>query len=126
MQKGTKIPEETRKKMSRSALLRDNTNRIAALPRGGRHWNWSAEPTVLTLHKRLYRAFGKARDKRCYNCGGAARDWSKQVDDYSDNISDYVPRCRSCHVKHDYSEERREKTRKITEGRKRDNLGRLT
>lgn len=101
MQKGYKHTKETRIKMKKSALARDNTKRIQCLPKREEHWKWSEEPTKLTLHKRLYRKHGKASAHDCVDCGNKAKDWSNETDNYTDNIDDYRPRCRSCHVKKD-------------------------
>lgn len=84
-----------------SAFKRDNTNRIKSLPKGKKHWNWSNNPTILTLHKRLHRQIGKASNYLCIDCGSKALDWSNETGNYTFNIKDYSPRCRSCHVKKD-------------------------
>lgn len=75
--------------------------RIASMPKGVNHWRWSNDPNKLTLHKRIHRKHGKASDKKCFDCGNQARDWSNDSGNYTDDIKDYVPRCRSCHVKKD-------------------------
>ena len=95
------ITEETRKKMRESALKRDNSKRVAALPRGKTHHAWTEKPNLLTLHKRIHRKFGKASNHPCTDCGKKARDWSLETKDYSDNVEDYRPRCRKCHIKKD-------------------------
>lgn len=100
MQKGYKHTKEALMKMSEAARMRDNSNRIKALPKKEQHWNWSKKPNNLTLHKRIYRTHGKASDRNCVDCGKKARDWSN-TGKYSDNIIDYVPRCRKCHIKKD-------------------------
>lgn len=84
-------------------------NRIAAMPKGTKHWNYSANPTVLTLHRRLHRKHGKASAHACVDCGAVARDWSLNKSAYTDNIDDYSPRCRSCHVKYDMTQDRKNK-----------------
>lgn len=101
MQKGYKHSPETIEKFRKAAFVRDNSKRIASLPKKEKHWNWSETPTKLTLHKRLHRAFGKASDKNCVDCGKKARDWSNEKGKYTDDLCDYKPRCRSCHVKKD-------------------------
>ena len=89
--------------MRKAALKRDNAPRIAALPRGERHWNWSVKPILLTLHKRIHRRYGKASAFRCStrSCENRARDWANMTGKYTDKIEDYSPLCRSCHVKRD-------------------------
>lgn len=65
------------------------------------------------VHSRLYRLFGPARSFPCISCAGEALDWAYQytagdqevVDSrgirYSDNLSDYKPMCRKCHMAFD-------------------------
>ena len=101
MQKNTQHKLTTKEKQRISALKRDNTNRIKALPRGKNHWNYSENPSKLALHKRLYRKYGKASEHKCVDCNNQARDWSCENENYTDNIKDYRPRCRKCHVKKD-------------------------
>lgn len=64
-----------------------------------------------TVHDRLRNKRGNARDQRCTDCGKQAHDWSydgldqnELVDQghrYSPDSERYVPRCRSCHNRHD-------------------------
>ncbi len=88
---------------------RIDPKRIPALPRGSNHWNYNPKPTVLTIHRRLHRKYGKASDHKCVDCGSQAKDWSLEGEEYTDDIKDYKPRCRSCHVKYDMTNTRREK-----------------
>lgn len=70
--------------------------------RGTKHWNYNPNPSVLTLHRRIHRKHGAASLRKCVDCGSKARDWSlKAGHSYSDDIEDYEPRCRRCHVLHD-------------------------
>lgn len=103
MQKGFKHSKETRAKLKISALRRDNSNRIAALPKKEEHWNWSKNPSILTLHRRIHRKYGSAKSKYCVRkCGRVAKDWAlKEGKTYSDNIHDYEPLCRKCHIAQD-------------------------
>lgn len=102
MQKGYKHTNEARKRMREAAFSRDNSPRLAALPKGEKHWNYSESPSKLALHKRLYRKHGKASAHLCFDgCSRQARDWSNETGNYTDDIKDYVPRCRKCHVKKD-------------------------
>ncbi len=100
--------------MRRLALERDNTKRIASLPKGKKHWRWEKKPNKLTLHKRLSRKHGKAKDRKCAKCPNQANDWANVTGNYTDDIRDYLPLCRSCHVKLDYTEKRRKQTSKIS------------
>lgn len=101
MQKGYKHSKETKIRMSLAALKRDNTNRLKSLPKREKHWNWSNTPNLLTLHKRLYRKYGKASQFVCVDCKKKANDYSNENGNYTDDIKDYKPRCRSCHLKKD-------------------------
>lgn len=72
-------------------------------------------PTFAGLHRRLYRARGRAAEHPCVDCGKRARDWSYKHGDpnektqviggetvpYSLNLDQYEPRCRACHMKFD-------------------------
>lgn len=96
-----KVSAETREKMRISALKRDNTKRIASMPKGENHWSWNKKPSKLTLHKRLHRKYGPANQFPCADCGEKAKDYSNESGNYTDDINDYKPRCRACHVKKD-------------------------
>lgn len=74
---------------------------VAALPRGTKHWNYNPNPSVLTLHRRIHRKHGAASKHKCVDSGNQAKDWSLNGDTYTDNVEDYSPRCRSCHVIYD-------------------------
>lgn len=76
-------------------------NRLAAMPKGTKHWRWTDAPSILTLHKRIHRRHGAAKQHKCVDCGAQARDWSLNGTVYTDDIKDYSPRCRSCHIKRD-------------------------
>ena len=72
-------------------------------------------------HHRIRKARGRAREHRCADCGAPAVQWSLnhrtvteiQYDTdgapdgwdtklaYSDDVNDYSPRCRSCHLRYD-------------------------
>lgn len=101
MQKGYKHTDSAREKLRQAAFSRNNAPRLAAIPKGSSHWNWSETPNKLALHKRIYRKFGKASAHKCADCPKQARDWSNENNKYTDEIEDYKPRCRSCHVKKD-------------------------
>lgn len=101
MQKGFKHTEETKEKMRLSALKRDNEKRLKSLPKGKQHWRWSDDPNKLALHKRLHRKYGSASNFKCVDCPKMAQDYSNESGTYTDDIKDYKPRCRSCHVKKD-------------------------
>lgn len=58
-------------------------------------------------HRRVKQLRGPAKDYQCIACGNPARDWALQPTNeeltdeqgrqYSDNVEDYAPMCRSCH-----------------------------
>ncbi|HEC33019.1 MAG TPA: hypothetical protein ENI63_02040 [Candidatus Kaiserbacteria bacterium] len=100
MQKRHKHTKESKEKMRIIALKRDNSNRIKSLPSGKKHWRWSENPSILTLHRRLHREHGKASLHKC-KCGKQARDWALVGKKYTDNIKDYLPLCRKCHISMD-------------------------
>lgn len=88
--------------MSNIEKARLDPKRIQMLPRGEKHWNYNQTPSVLTLHRRIHRKHGPAKNHKCVDCGEQALDWSlKFGHEYSDNIDDYESRCRRCHVKYD-------------------------
>lgn len=72
-------------------------NRIASMPKKDEHWNWNPLPNVLTLHRRLHRAYGSAKNYKC-KCGKQAMDWALIGKKYTDNKEDYTPLCRKCHI----------------------------
>ncbi|UOF77995.1 thymidine kinase [Caudoviricetes sp.] len=89
---------------------RQDPKRLLNLPRGDKHWRWNSQPSVLTMHRRLHRKYGAASQHPCVDCGEPAKDWSLNGTEYTDNIEDYSPRCRSCHVKRDKNWIKKEKT----------------
>lgn len=97
-------------------------NRLASMPKGSKHWNWKGKPNLLTLHKRLHRRYGKAKERQCVKCPKQALDWANITGNYTDKIEDYAAMCRSCHEKMDYTEERRERTRQIMLERHKKNI----
>jgi hypothetical protein len=92
---------ESIEKIRLSAYTRDNSKRIASMPKGKNHWNYSENPSKLALHRRIHRKYGPAKQFKCNDCEKPAKDYSNETGKYTDNIADYVPRCRSCHVKKD-------------------------
>lgn len=73
----------------------------------------TASESYVTVHRRLIRERGKAREHACVDCGERAREWSYDHADpdewwevrvdpflvlpYSLDLSHYAPRCTSCH-----------------------------
>lgn len=77
-------------------------------------------PNYRASHHRVTARRGPARNYRCVDCPDVARDWSYDGGDanevwslaghkstsptaYSTDPAYYVPRCRSCHQRHDRS-----------------------
>lgn len=96
--------------MSRNTL---HPNRLESLPRGENHWRYNPNPSILALHKRIHRKFGKASAHKC-KCGKQAVDWSLNGEVYTDKIKDYTPRCRSCHIR--YDDKRNDRALKVSIG----------
>lgn len=59
------------------------------------------DPIVQAQHKRVYAAKGKASQYNCVDCGKPAYDWSWIHNTDPNDVSNYEPRCRSCHLKYD-------------------------
>jgi hypothetical protein len=56
----------------------------------------------MLLHKRVYRARGKASAHECSGCPARARDWARvHTESGHDPWADYVPLCRACHIRYD-------------------------
>lgn len=53
------------------------------------------------LHKLISRVRGKASSYRCVDCPNVAMDWSWIHGTCPEDICNYEPRCRSCHLKYD-------------------------
>jgi hypothetical protein len=72
------------------------------------------------VHRRLSKLRGSASELQCVDCGKQAVHWSwdrtgpaliqlwhGKIIRYTDDLSRYVPRCRSCHGRHDHPSHRR-------------------
>lgn len=109
-----------RKKYKRSP--QGEENRLKAIPKGKAHWRYSANPTISAIHRWINKWYGRA-DK----CVSKSHDPSiivKKYDwalikgkEYDKNIRNFKMLCRSCHIKYDYTDERRRKTSEITTSR---------
>lgn len=72
-------------------------NRQAHL--GYKNSNWiDGRDWYKTIHSYIIRYKGKASNHKCIDCSKQAFDWSNIDHMYSNNLNDYQPRCRSCHV----------------------------
>lgn len=68
-------------------------------------------PNYQGAHKRVWRAFGKASEFTCVECGAPAAEWAYDHEDpdelvwrglpYSASIYHYVPMCKPCHTRFD-------------------------
>ena len=72
---------------------------------GERHQNWTGYGVSPGgAHQRLRAIAGPAKDFPCVDgCGQPAYDWSQIKGTVGNRMSDYEPRCRSCHTKYDSS-----------------------
>lgn len=59
------------------------------------------------IHRELYTLKGKASDRICVDCGEKACDWSHIHNTDPLDVNNYESRCRSCHLKYDYTDDRR-------------------
>lgn len=102
----------------RSETMRNGTARSCGCYRSERTSARCRLPVVnyFGAHARVMRAKGRAAVQTCVDCGGAAAHWSYDGLDtnalyeervncwYSLSPDFYVPRCVSCHSKHDHPE----------------------
>ena len=78
------------------------------------------------LHKRLRKARGKAIEHQCVRCPSQAIQWAQvHGEDGTDVWTDYVPMCISCHLRYDYTEDRRALVRQAISVRTRNNAGQV-
>lgn len=86
------LTAEHRKKIAEAATGR--TGEKSARWKGGGYSH---------AHQLVRRVKGDASDHQCVDgCGRQARDWSYiETAGYSLDPDDYVPRCRSCHIRYD-------------------------
>ena len=85
---------------------------LTPLPERGPTWVGD-QVTYAGMHSRLRQFRGRARDQRCVDCGGRAEHWSYDHSDpnaridaatglpFSPDVDRYMPRCRTCHRRHD-------------------------
>ena len=53
------------------------------------------------IHHRIMKQFGKASDQICSDCDGPASDWSLIHGRDDEDVNNYEPRCRKCHMVYD-------------------------
>lgn len=85
---------------------------LTPLPERGPTWVGD-QVTYAGMHSRLRHFRGRARDQVCVDCGGRAEHWSYDHSDpnaridaatglpFSPDVDRYMPRCRTCHRRHD-------------------------
>lgn len=56
-----------------------------------------------TLHWRLRAYRGPAKRLKCVHCAERAMDWARLHDTDGEDIRDYIPLCRKCHIAYDKS-----------------------
>jgi hypothetical protein len=86
--------------------------RIASMPRGKNHWNFSDNPTIPAIHRWLNRHYGRASKCENQECAGKfiKVDWALiRGKKYGKDRNLFKQLCRSCHVKYDMTDERRMK-----------------
>lgn len=54
-----------------------------------------------TMHQRVVRVYGKAKEYDCVECGKQAHDWANIHGRDRDLIDSYQPMCKSCHGYYD-------------------------
>lgn len=94
-------------KYKRSAI--GEARRLKALAKKtskNKHWKWTINPNLATLHKRINKIGGSAKNFKC-KCGKQAVDWALVGKKYTDKLKDYEPKCRKCHVNFDKSWKKR-------------------
>ena len=69
-------------------------------------------------HGRVVEAKGKAKNFPCIDCHGKACDWSQTHGTKGLDPEDYQPRCRSCHMKYDMTEKKRQTAAEVGYGNK--------
>jgi hypothetical protein len=96
--------------------LEGEARRLASIPKGKEHWHYSDNPTVAAIHRWLNNWYGRA-----YKCESAKHDYDKPVKKfdyalihgkpYAKERKNFKMLCRSCHLKYDFTDERRKKPR---------------
>ena len=74
----------------------------------GKKKNYSGNGLSINIHKKIVTLCGKASKYQCVGdginpCDNQARDWSNDDHEYSLDPDNYKPRCKSCHMKYDYT-----------------------
>lgn len=78
------------------------TGNVRYKTRGKRHPCWKGdEASYSSLHEWIRRKKGKAGNYKCAHCDKQARDWANIDHTLSRNLDDYMPLCRTCHIKYD-------------------------
>lgn len=89
-------------------------NRLASMPSGENHWRYSKNPSVAAIHRWINNWHGRANkcvDKK-HDFSSLVRkyDWALiHGKPYAKNIKNFKMLCRSCHIRYDFTPERRAK-----------------
>ena len=82
-------------------------------PKGKKHHSWKGNKIgYWGIHRWLRQNFGPAKENKCEHCDRQALDWANKDHKYKRDRKDYIPLCRSCHLKYDYTQERKNKMSK--------------
>lgn len=75
-----------------------------------------------TLHNRLRRQRGPAKNQVCVTCGNQAQEWAQIQGTDGESLDDYQAMCCSCHQKYDnhWNEETKAKVAKAVSDRWKD------
>lgn len=75
-----------------------------AVYRGSAHARWKGSGDYSAIHTRVRVARGAAKTYPCEHCGRQARDWARCHGKSGMSPDDFMPLCRSCHIRYDTEE----------------------
>lgn len=84
--------------------------RLASLPKGKDHWNFSKNPSRGAIHKWLNKWYGRANGCVMSTCDKTSKhyEWAKiKGKRYAKVITHYMMLCRKCHTKYDMTPKRK-------------------
>lgn len=82
-------------------------------PKAEKHHSWKGDNIgYWGIHRWLRTNFGPAKEYQCEHCEKQASDWANKDHKYKRDRNDYIPLCRGCHLKYDYTNERKFKMSK--------------
>lgn len=81
-------------------ITNHHKRKLSESQKGDKSLNWKGdEVSYRQLHKWLRKE--KGSPKICSHCGKKATDWANVDGEYCRKLGDYIPLCRSCHIKYD-------------------------